>query len=254
MSVAVEKPVVVDGVPRRIGGCRECGLCLCGQREKRSSGQASEIERIALEVVRRLSAEVPHAGVSVPVGVSVRHVHLSREALDSLYGSGYQPKKLRDLYQPGHYATNETVTIVGPKMRVIERVRILAPLRDYSQVELSRTDGIMLGLELPVRDSGNLDGAPPITIVGPAGSVRLEHGAIRATRHIHMSSGDAVRLGIEGERTLRVSVGGDRALTFEGVALKLSDDCIPELHLDTDDANAAGLLCGDRVTVLRSKA
>lgn len=253
MSVEAEKAVVVEGVQRRIAGCRECGLCLCGKKDKRPFGQASEIERIALEVVRRISAQTHQGEATVPVGVSVRHVHLSREALDILYGPGYQPKKLRDLYQPGHYATSETVTIVGPKMRVIERVRILAPLREYSQVELSRTDGIMLGLELPVRDSGNLDGAPPITIVGPSGSVRLEHGAIRPTRHIHMSAADARRLGIEGERTLRVTVGGDRALTFEGVALKLSDECIPELHLDTDDANAAGLLCGDRVKVLRSR-
>jgi putative phosphotransacetylase len=134
-------------------------------------------------------------------------------------------------------------------MRAIEGVRILCPLRNYSQVELSRTDGIALGLHLPIRESGDLRDAPPITLVGPAGSVTLPNGVIRANRHIHMSPKDAQRFGLDGARQVRVRVGGEKGLILENVSLNLGDELIPELHLDTDDANAADLTCGDNVIV-----
>lgn len=235
---------------RRSPACQDCGRCLVDDGGTVFQGTREEIERIAQEVIRRLREEAEEAEEPLlPVGVSVRHVHLTREAVDRLYGPGYELRKLRELYQPGEYAAQETVAVVGPRMRAIERVRILAPLREYSQVELARTDGFLLGMDLPVRNSGDLEDAPSVTLVGPMGSLHLEHGAIRPMRHIHMSPTDAERFGLAGKEQVRVVVPGPKGLIFENVVLKLNEKCLPELHLDTDDANAADLSCGDKVKV-----
>jgi putative phosphotransacetylase len=187
----------------------------------------------------------------IPVGISARHAHLTKEHLEQLYGSGHELTVRAELYQPGNFAAEETVTVVGPRMRSIEAVRILGPLRNYSQVEISRTDGITLGLDPPVRDSGDLEGAAPILLVGPAGSVFLEEGAICAARHVHMTSDDAECLDINPDDDLKVRIPGVRALTFENVRPKIGEGVFPQLHLDTDDANAAGIRGGEAVQIIK---
>ena len=132
----------------------------------------------------------------IPVAVSVRHVHISRGILDRLFGEGFELTKLRDLGQPGEFAANQTVTAVGRSTRAIERVRIVGPIRTYTQIELSGTDAVWLGIDPPVRNSGDLIGAEPVTLIGPKGSVDLKEGAIAATRHIHMTDRDASNHGV----------------------------------------------------------
>jgi len=187
----------------------------------------------------------------IPVGVSARHAHVTQDHLEILYGAGHQLTVYAPLYQPGAFAANETVTIVGKRMRAIEAVRILGPVRDYSQVEVAQTEAIRLGLNPPIRDSGDLAGAEPITFIGPAGSIYLEEGAICATRHIHMTPKDAAALGIHEDDLLKVRFRGERALTFENVRPKISDGYVLQMHLDTDDSNAAGLKGGEPVEIVR---
>ena len=187
----------------------------------------------------------------IPVGVSARHAHVTQEDLEILYGAGHQLTVYAPLYQPEAFAANETVTVVGKRLRAIERVRILGPVRDYSQVEVAQTEAIRLGLNPPIRDSGDLAGAEPITLIGPAGSIYLEEGAICATRHIHMTPKDADRLGIQEDDLLKVYFPGERALTFENVRPKISEGYVLQMHLDTDDSNAAGLKGGEPVEIVR---
>jgi len=187
----------------------------------------------------------------IPVGVSARHAHITKEHLEQLYGPGHELTVRAELYQPGNFAAEETVTVVGPRMRALEGVRILGPLRNYSQVEIARTDGITLGLDPPVRDSGDLKGASPILLVGPAGSVFLAEGAICAARHIHLTSEDAECLEIKSDDNLKVRIPGIRALTFENVRPKIGEGVFPQLHLDTDDSNAAGIRGGEAVEIIK---
>ena len=168
--------------------------------------------------------------------------------MDLLFGPGSELSHFRDLYQPGAFAAGEVVSVVGPRMRAIERVRILGPLRTYNQVELSRTDAIFLGLDLPVRDSGDIQDAKRITIIGPKGAMTTKV-AIRAARHIHLSPSDVAIMGLQGRSSVQVRVGGEKGLTFQNARLKIDDSFIPEIHLDTDDANAADLVCGDLVHI-----
>lgn len=187
----------------------------------------------------------------IPVGVSARHAHINKEHLEQLYGPGHELTVRAELYQPGNFAAEETVTVVGPRMRALESVRILGPLRNYSQVEIARTDGITLGIDPPVRDSGDLKGASPILLVGPVGSVFLEEGAICAARHIHLTSEDAECLEIKPDDNLKVRIPGIRALTFENVRPKIGEGVFPQLHLDTDDSNAAGIRGGEAVEIIK---
>jgi len=187
----------------------------------------------------------------IPVGISARHVHITQEHLEQLYGKGHQLTVRSELYQPGNFAAEETVTLIGPRMRAIERVRILGPTRNYSQAEIALTDAIALGIDPPIRDSGDLKDATSILLVGPAGSVFLEEGAIRAARHIHMTLEDAKRLGVEADDLLNVRIPGERALTFENVKPKIGEGVFVQMHLDTDDANAAGLRGGESVELMK---
>lgn len=187
----------------------------------------------------------------IPVGVSARHAHVSQEHLDVLYGKGHQLTTLAPLYQPGAFAAKETLTVVGRRMRSIEGVRILGPARDYTQVELARTDAIRLGLDPPIRDSGDLTGSEPISLIGPAGSVYLNEGAICATRHVHMTPQIATSFGVEEGDLLKVRISGERALTIENIRPKISSSYVLQMHLDTDDSNAAGLRGGEAVELLR---
>ncbi|WP_258360611.1 phosphate propanoyltransferase [Moorella sulfitireducens (nom. illeg.)] len=187
--------------------------------------------------------------LEVPVGVSGRHVHLTREHLQTLFGPGYELTKVKDLVQPGEFACKETVTVVGPK-GVLEKVRIIGPLRSYTQVELSRTDCFKLGVTPPVRDSGELEGSPGCILVGPAGVVTLNQGVIIALRHIHLPPNEARRYGLKDKDTVNVQVGGERALVFQNVLVRVHANYRPEFHIDTDEANACLLSSDDIVQVL----
>lgn len=186
----------------------------------------------------------------VTVGVSVRHVHLSQEHADQLFGKGYEFRKLRMLRQPGQYACEETVTLIGPKGS-IPNVRVLGPVRPYTQVEVSKTDCFVLGINAPVRDSGDIENTPGIKVVGPAGSVDLEKGVILPFRHLHLHPDDAAELGVKDKDLVAVRTTGERRLILENVLCRVSPNYVLEFHIDTDEANAAGLRNGDSVQVIR---
>ncbi|MEA2086973.1 MAG: phosphate propanoyltransferase [Candidatus Caldatribacteriota bacterium] len=178
---------------------------------------------------------------SIPVEISNHHVHLTRDSLDVLYGKGYELTKLRDLSQPGEFASNEQVSIVGADMRVIEKVRILGPLREYTQAELSITDGYFLGLELPTRISGNIKGSPSIIFIGPKGVLTLSEGAIRAARHIHMTPKDAENYQVKNGDRVKVEVSGEHGVIYKDVVIRVSQKSKLAFHLDTDEANAGNV-------------
>ncbi len=188
----------------------------------------------------------------IPIAISARHVHLTREVFEQLYGAGRELTVYTQLYQPGEFASAEVVTLVGPRLRAIQDVRILGPFREYTQVELSRTDGITLGIEPPVRRSGDLKGSSSIVLVGPAGSVSLKEGAICANRHVHLSPEDAEKFKVKDNDIVKIRVSGIRALTFENVQIRVSDKYLLQMHLDTDDANAAGIRSGDTGELIKS--
>ena len=186
----------------------------------------------------------------VPVGISVRHLHISEKDLEVLYGRGYQLQKRNELFQPGEFAAQEVVTLIGPRLKSIERVRILGPVRSKTQVEISRTDGISLGVSPPVRDSGQLERSESIIVVGPKGVLHLDEGLILAGRHFHCPTELAGRHGLRDRQLVRIRVSGPKALLFENVLMRVKATFKPEVHLDTDDGNAAGLTCGDLVEIL----
>jgi len=189
---------------------------------------------------------------NVPVGISNRHIHLSQQDLETLFGEGYELTVRNDLSQTGQYAAEETVTIEGPKSSM-SKVRILGPTRKETQIEISRTDSFGLGLQPPVRDSGSLEGSPGITLIGPKGKVNLDKGVIIAQRHIHMTEEDAKNFGVKDKELVSVRVGGERGVTFDNVLVRVRNDFVLEMHIDTDEANAAMLGNGQLVEVFRNE-
>lgn len=185
----------------------------------------------------------------VPVGISNRHIHLSKEHVEVLFGKGYELTPCKELSQPGQYACKEQLTIVGPSLRPIEKVRVLGPVRSSSQVEISRTDSYTLKVAPPVRESGKISGSAPITIIGPKGIVTLSEGCIIANRHIHMSVEDGQRFGVKDNDYVTVDAFGERRTRFYDVQVRVHKDFRLEMHLDTDDANAAGLKNGSKVSI-----
>ncbi len=186
----------------------------------------------------------------IPVGVSNRHIHLSQEHMEILFGKGYELQKLKDLSQPGQFACKEQLTIIGPSLRAIEGVRVLGPVRKASQVEISRTDSFTLKVKPPVCESGMLAGSAPITIIGPKGVVSLKEGCIIANRHIHMGIDDGKRFGVKDGQYVAVDVNGNgKRTTLYDVQVRVSDKFNLEMHLDTDDANACGIVNGDKVKI-----
>jgi putative phosphotransacetylase len=189
----------------------------------------------------------------IVAGVSNRHVHLSREDVEILFGKDYQLTPIKDLGQPGQFACQETVIIAGPK-GAIEKVRVLGPERKETQIEISLTDAFKLGVIPPVRDSGDLDGTPGIVIIGPKGSVIKEKGVIIAKRHIHMHTKDAEKYGVKNKDIVKVLVEKQgRRLIFDDVLIRVSEKYALEFHVDTDEANAALLKTGDIVYILDEK-
>lgn len=186
---------------------------------------------------------------TVPVGVSARHIHLTQEHVEALFGAGYQLTEFKPLSQPGQFAANETVAVIGPKGQ-FDKVRILGPARPASQLEISRTDSFALGVKAPVRESGSIDGTPGITLKGPAGEVTLEEGVIVAARHIHFHTSDAAKWDIKDKDLLKVRLGGERGLVLENVIARVSDSFALDMHIDTDEANAAGAKTGDVAEII----
>ncbi|HBT63103.1 MAG TPA: phosphate propanoyltransferase [Ruminococcaceae bacterium] len=187
----------------------------------------------------------------IPVGVSNRHIHLSKDHVEILFGKGYELTPMKELSQPGQYACKEVLTIVGPSLRPIENVRVLGPVRKASQVEISRTDSYTLKVKPPVRESGNIAGSASITIIGPKGVVSLDQGCIIANRHIHMSLEDGKAFGIQDGDYVTVDSFDERRTRFYDVQVRVHRDFRLEMHLDTDDANAAGIPCGGFVKIVK---
>ncbi|SDW25540.1 phosphate propanoyltransferase [Paenibacillus sp. CF384] len=185
----------------------------------------------------------------VPVGVSARHIHLSQEHVEILFGQGAELSVFKPLSQPGQYAANETVEVVGPKGS-FGKVRILGPVRKRTQLEVSRTDAFTLGIKPPVRESGDIAGSAGITIKGPAGEVTIEEGVIVAARHIHFHTSDAERFGIADKQRLTVRLQGERGLVLENVIARVSPEFALDMHIDTDEANAAGASTGDQAEII----
>ena len=182
--------------------------------------------------------------MKVSIGVSNRHVHLTLEHLKILFGNDFDLEKKNDLTQPGQFATTSLVTIKTIKSE-IENVRVLGPLRPYTQVEISKTDAYKLGLNPPVRDSGDLKGSSPITIIGPKGVVELEEGCIIPTRHIHILPSQVSMYDLVGKDVVSVKIDGEKGGIITNVHLKVSNEAFFELHIDTDDANAHLIKNGD---------
>ena len=212
---------------------------------------ASTIEAIVKKIVSEMDAPAAKADdLTIPVGISNRHIHLSREDLDTLFGKGYELTPIKDLSQPGQFACKEQLTIIGPSMRPIEGVRVLGPVRRRSQVEISRTDSYQLKVKPPVRESGDLDGSAPITVIGPRGSITLPEGCIIANRHIHLGLADAARYGVVDGDSVTVDAVGDKRTRWYDVQVRVSPDFVLEMHVDTDDANAAGIGNGSFVSIV----
>lgn len=178
---------------------------------------------------------------NVVVNISARHCHLTQEAVDVLFGKGYQLTELRRLYQATDFASNETVAVVGPRQRMIPGIRILGPCRKFSQVELAFTDAISLGIDVPVRLSGDIDGTPGCLLVGPKGTLDLRQGVIRAERHVHMGPRDADYYGVKHLDRMDLRVEGPCPTTLEGLLVRTHPDWKLEVHIDTDEANACDL-------------
>ena len=213
-------------------------------------------EKIA-EMVRRTILEMNSTSKNdntqgnIPIGVSNRHIHLSQSDLETLFGKGYTLTPIKDLSQPGQYACKELLTIVGPSMRPIENVRVLGPVRKSSQVEISATDSYVLKVKPPVRESGNTKGSSPIRIIGPNGVVELSEGCIIANRHIHMSPSEASTFGLCDGDYVDIDVNGTRRTRWFDVQVRVHKDFRLEMHVDTDDANAAGIKNGFMVSIAK---
>lgn len=188
--------------------------------------------------------------MTVPIGISARHLHVTQEHLEILFGPGAELHPIKEL-MGGQYAAKERVTIVGLNMRVLENVRILGPVRRATQVEISKTDAIKLGVVAPIRESGDLKGAASITIVGPKGVIRLEEGCIVAKRHIHMSPEDAAFFDLKDNQIVSVEIGEEREGTLNHVQVRVDPTFTLEMHIDTDEANALGIGCKSVAKVLK---
>lgn len=204
------------------------------------------------DIVKKVISEMDDNGGEIPVGISNRHIHLTKEDMETLFGKGYELTPVKDLSQPGQYACKETLTLIGPSMRAIEGVRVLGPLRKSSQVEISVTDSFVLKVKPPVRESGKTEGSAPITIVGPKGIVNLKEGCIIANRHIHMSPSDAARFGVKDGDYINVDAfSGTKRTRWYDVQIRVNEQFRLEMHVDTDDANAVGFKNGSTVTVAK---
>ena len=211
-----------------------------------SYNNVEEITRMVLQAIESTNSNKPV--VKVPVGISARHIHLTQEDVEKLFGKGYQLTKKKEL-MGGQFASNEQCTIVGLKLRAIENVRILGPVRSKSQVEISATDARTLGIKAPVRQSGDTAGSP-IALVGPKGVIYLDEGCIVAARHIHMCPADAAAAGLKDNDFVSVRVGNERGVVLDQVKIRVDESFTTEMHIDTDEANASQVKQDDLATII----
>jgi putative phosphotransacetylase len=205
----------------------------------------SAVEHVVRQVVyQRLGLALPLAATApspLVVNVSARHCHLTQEAVEALFGPGRKLTPFKWLYQEGQFAAEETVTLIGPRSRVISNLRILGPCRTLNQVELAYTDAIALGFEIPLRLSGNIEGTPGGMLMGPAGFFEMPRGIIRALRHVHMNPKDAAHYGVKNGDQMRLRIGGPCGLMLERMLVRVDPGFRLEVHIDTDEGNACGL-------------
>ncbi|MGB8852330.1 MAG: phosphate propanoyltransferase [Pirellulales bacterium] len=219
------------------------------------------VERIVREIVLRSAGGPPPSQAAIKgkaepklvVSISARHCHLTDEHVEKLFGPGRKLTPMKDLYQDGFYAAEETVMLVGPKRKMLPTVRILGPTRKASQVELAFTDGISLGIDLPVRPSGKIAGTPGCVLVGPAGAIELVEGVIRAERHVHMSHADAEHFGVKDGDRMSLAINGSCATLFRDLLVRADATAKLEVHIDTDEGNAADLDHATSVELIRQK-
>lgn len=204
-------------------------------------------ENLIDKVIDRIQNELDS---SFEVEASGRHVHLSRKELDALFGTGYELTKAKDLSQPGQYASKERLTVVGPK-GAFHNVVILGPVRKESQVEVSLTDSLQLGVKAPIRESGDIEGTPGIVLVNGDKSVSLDKGLIVAKRHVHMTPEDAEKIGVKNHDIVKVKVEGARPLIFDDVVIRVSPKFATYMHIDYDEANACGFSKGIRGRIIK---
>ncbi len=209
-----------------------------------------DIQKIEKAVSKILKEYKQDQNNEIKIGVSQRHIHLSREDLDTLFGKGYELTKKKTL-MGREYAAEECVTLVGPSLKAIEKVRVLGPVRNNTQVEISKTDTFILKVSPPVRPSGVVEGSEKLVIVGPKGSVYLKQGVIIANRHIHLTPDYASRHGISDGDYVDVMVESVKPTKFYDVQVRVRDDFNVEMHIDTDDANSAGIKNGDMVRIIK---
>jgi propanediol utilization protein len=186
------------------------------------------------------------------VNISARHCHLTQEHVDILFGAGYQLTRMKRLYQDTDFAANETVAVVGPRQRMIPGIRILGPCRAFSQVELSFTDGISMGIDLPIRLSGDIEGTPGCLLIGPKGSVVLPNGVIRAERHVHMGDKDAAYYGVKHLDRMNLKVESPCPGQLDGLLVRVNPDWKLEVHIDTDEGNALDLSHATGVSLVKA--
>ena len=211
----------------------------------------NEVERITRMVLQTIeNAKENENRMTVPVGVSARHIHLTQEDVEKLFGAGYQLTKKKDL-MGGQFAANEQCTVVGLKLRAIENVRILGPVRKKSQVEISATDARTLGVNAPLRQSGDTAGSAPVALVGPKGAVYLKEGCIVAARHIHMTPAEAASASLHDGDYVSVKIGNERGAVLDHVKIRVDESFSLEMHIDTDEANACQVKQGDCANIVR---
>ncbi len=206
-------------------------------------------EELAKKITERVAQRMEREKMPFVVNVSNRHFHCTKETFEKLFGAGALPTNIRDLIQPGQYACRETVTLKGTKGE-IKKVRLIAPFRSYDQIELSRTDCHTLGIDAPVRDSGNVKGSAPITLIGPAGEVKLPEGAIVQMRHIHFHPREAEKYGVKNMEYVKIRIGTPPRDGVYTVLCRVREDMKLECHLDTDEANALNVKNGDTSIIL----
>jgi putative phosphotransacetylase len=203
------------------------------------------VEHLVRQVVyERLGKPMPRVAAApnpLVVNISARHCHLTPEAVEALFGKGYELKVHKWLYQEGQFAAQETVTLIGPRSRVISNLRILGPCRNINQVELAYTDAVALGFGIPLRQSGDIDGTPGCMLMGPAGFFEMPQGVIRALRHVHMHPEDAEFYGVQKGDMMKLKVGGPCAITLEQLLVRVDPGFKLEVHIDTDEGNACNL-------------
>jgi propanediol utilization protein len=215
----------------------------------------AQIERMVRQALSGLTNGAPRTAGYTPnlvVNISARHCHLTQADVDILFGKGYQLTELKRLYQSTDFAANETVAVVGPRQRIIPGVRILGPCRKFSQVELSFTDSISLGIDIPVKLSGDIEGTPGCLLIGPKGSLVMPNGVIRAERHVHMGPKDCEYYGVRHLDRMNLRIEGPCPTTLEGLLVRMNPDWKLEVHIDTDEANASDLTHATKVTLVKA--